>query len=57
MKTIPLRFINTNPKALNEFENFSVRSVGEFMAGNDLFQDIDHYFYTSFAERKGCSYN
>lgn len=56
MKTIPLRFINTNPKALNEFENFSVRSVREFMAGNDLFQDThrhDYFFILALLKGKG----
>lgn len=56
MKTIPLRFINSNPKALNEFENFSIRNISESMAGNDLIQDThrhDFYFILALLKGKG----
>ncbi len=54
MKTIPLRFINTNPKALNDFENFSIRDIHEFMSGKDLVQDIHrHDFFYVLVLRKG----
>jgi AraC-like DNA-binding protein len=54
MKTIPLRFLNTNPKALNEFENFSIRDISESMAGNDLIQDTHrHNFFFILALLKG----
>ena len=43
METIPLRFINTNPKALNDSENFSIREVHKLMAGKDLVQDIHRH--------------
>jgi len=43
MKTIPLRFINTNPKALNETENFSIREVQKITAGKDLIQDTHRH--------------
>ena len=55
MKTIPLRFINTNPKALNEFENFSIRDLSESVTKNDLIQDTHrHDFYFILALLKGC---
>lgn len=55
MKTIPLRFINTNPKALNEFENFSIRQLGELVLKDDLIQDTHrHDFYFILALLKGC---
>jgi AraC family transcriptional regulator, transcriptional activator of pobA len=54
MKTIPLRFINTNPKALNEFENFSIRYLGELVTKNDLIQDTHrHDFYFILVLLKG----
>ncbi len=54
MKTIPLRFINTNPKALNDSETFSIRDVHELMTGKDLVQDIHrHDFFFILALRKG----
>ncbi len=54
MKTIPLRFINTNPKALNTFENFSIRDVDELMSGKDLIQEIHrHDFFFILALRNG----
>jgi AraC-like DNA-binding protein len=56
MKTIPLRFLNTNPKALNEFENFSIRDISESMAGNDLIQDThrhDFFFILALLKGKG----
>jgi AraC family transcriptional regulator, transcriptional activator of pobA len=54
MKTIPLRFINTNPKALNDSENFSIRDIRELTAGKDLVQDIHrHDFFFILALRKG----
>jgi AraC-like DNA-binding protein len=56
MKIIPLRFINSNPKALNEFENFSIRNISESMAGNDLIQDThrhDFYFILALLKGKG----
>lgn len=55
MKIIPLRFINTNPKALNEFENFSIRHLSESVAKEDLIQDTHrHDFYFILAVLKGC---
>lgn len=54
MKTIPLRFINTNPKALNESENFSIREIHKLMFGKDLVQDTHrHDFYFILALMKG----
>lgn len=54
MKTIPLRFINTNPKALNDSVNFSIRDVQEIMSGKDLIQDIHrHDFFFMLALEKG----
>ncbi len=56
MKTIPLRFINTNPKALNEFENFSIRNIHELMSGSDLLQEThrhDYYFILAILKGKG----
>lgn len=54
MKTIPLRFINTNPKALNDSENFSIREIHKLMAGKDLVQDTHrHDFFFILALMKG----
>jgi AraC family transcriptional regulator, transcriptional activator of pobA len=54
MKAIPLRFINTNPKALNDSENFSIRDIRKLMARKDLIQDIHrHDFFFILALRKG----
>ena len=56
MKTIPLRFINTSPKQLNEFENFSIRNLSEFMGGNDIIQDThrhDYFFILALSKGKG----
>lgn len=54
MKTIPLRFINSNPKALNEFENFSIREIAELVENNDLVQDTHrHDFFFILALLKG----
>lgn len=54
MKTIPLRFINTNPKALNDSENFSIREIHKLMFGKDLLQDTHrHDFFFILALMKG----
>jgi AraC-like DNA-binding protein len=56
MKTIPLRFINSNPKALNEFENFSIREIAELVENNDLVQDThrhDFFFILALLKGKG----
>lgn len=56
MKTIPLRFINSNPKALNEFENFSIREINELVEKNDLVQDThrhDFFFILTLLKGKG----
>ena len=56
MKTIPLRFINSNPKALNEFENFSIREIDELVEKNDLVQDThrhDFFFILALLKGKG----
>lgn len=54
MKIIPLRFINTNPKALNESENFSIRYLSELVTKDDLIQDTHrHDFYFILALLKG----
>jgi AraC-like DNA-binding protein/quercetin dioxygenase-like cupin family protein len=56
MKTIPLRFINSNPKALNEFENFSIREISELVEKNDLIQDThrhDFFFILALLKGKG----
>ncbi|HCY75406.1 MAG TPA: AraC family transcriptional regulator [Ignavibacteriales bacterium] len=56
MKTIPLRFINTSPKQLNEFENFSIRNLSEFMGGSDIVQDThrhDYFFILALTKGKG----
>jgi len=56
MKTIPLRFINSNPKALNEFENFSIREINKLVEKNDLVQDThrhDFFFILALLKGKG----
>jgi AraC family transcriptional regulator, transcriptional activator of pobA len=56
MKIIPLRFINSNPKALNEFENFSIREITELVEKNDLVQDThrhDFFFILALLKGKG----
>lgn len=56
MKTIPLRFINSNPKALNEFENFSIREISELVEKNNLVQDThrhDFFFILALLKGKG----
>ncbi|MFO7524656.1 MAG: AraC family transcriptional regulator [Ignavibacteriaceae bacterium] len=56
MKTIPLRFINSNPKALNEFENFSIRKIDELVEKIDLIQDThrhDFFFILALLKGKG----
>lgn len=56
MKTIPLRFINSNPKALNEFENFSIREIDVLVEKNDLVQDThrhDFFFILALLKGKG----
>ncbi len=56
MKSIPLRFINSNPKALNEFENFSIRKIDELVEKIDLIQDThrhDFFFILALLKGKG----
>ncbi|MBU2491963.1 MAG: AraC family transcriptional regulator [Bacteroidetes bacterium] len=54
MKTIPLIYINTNPKALNDSENFSIREVQKIICGKDFVQDTHrHDFYYLLVLLKG----
>ncbi len=54
MENIPIRHIKTSPREPNLSEDFSIRDIGDMLAGNDMTQELHrHDFFFIMALKKG----